>query len=232
MSRRALGLRPIRLLVGVFLFTTLLPLGYLRWMPPPTSSFMLQRQAAGRKAGADFKLEYRWFPWDSIAPSAAVAVMAAEDQLFMDHHGFDRQSIEDAWETRHARKRPRGASTITQQVAKNLFLWPGRSFLRKGLEAYYTVFIELLWPKQRILEVYLNIAEFGRGTFGVWAASQRFFGTTPSRLTDRQAALLAAVLPSPLRMRADRPSPYVESRVSWILDQMSRLQGGRRLKRP
>ncbi|MBN1423320.1 monofunctional biosynthetic peptidoglycan transglycosylase [Candidatus Fermentibacteria bacterium] len=231
MSRRVHIPLLVRLLASLFLLTTLLPLGYLRWMPPPTSSFMLQQKAAARKKGdTSFRLEYRWVSWDRIASSAAVAVVAAEDQKFKDHNGFDTESIEEAWDSRHTTKRPRGASTISQQVAKNLFLWPGKTFLRKGLEAYYTVFIELLWPKRRIIEVYLNIAEFGRGTFGVGAASERFFGKPPSRLTDRETALLAAVLPSPLRMHADRPSAYVEGRVAWILGQMAQLGGAGYLK--
>ncbi|MCU0611661.1 MAG: monofunctional biosynthetic peptidoglycan transglycosylase [Candidatus Eisenbacteria bacterium] len=225
MRRRRLPLA-LRLFLILFAATTLLPLAYLRWLPPPTSSFMLQRQLQARKKhDKAFALHYRWVPWRGISPNAPLAVIAAEDQKFMGHNGFDVESIEDAWETRETRKRPRGASTITQQVAKNLFLWSGRSFVRKGLEAYYTVFIELLWPKRRILEVYLNVAEFGKGTFGVGAASERFLGKPASRLTERDAALLATVLPSPLRMHPDRPSAYVEQRVAWIQGQMAHLGG-------
>src|SRR5690606_36618174 len=139
--------------------------------------------------------------------------------------GFDLDSISDALEDMERGRRVRGASTISQQVAKNLFLWPKQSWLRKGFEAYFTVLIELLWPKQRILEVYLNVAEFGRGIYGVGAASDAFFHKSPSRLTAPEAALLAAVLPSPKRMRVNAPSPYVRSRQAWIEDQMRALGG-------
>jgi monofunctional biosynthetic peptidoglycan transglycosylase len=221
----------LKVIVILFMVTTLLPLACLRWLPPPTSSFMLQRQIETRKKhDKAFALRYHWVSWRDISPHAPLAVIAAEDQKFLEHNGFDYESIEDAWDTRHTRKRPRGASTISQQVAKNLFLWPGKSFIRKGLEAYYTVFIEFMWPKRRIVEVYLNIAEFGKGTFGICAASERFFGKTPSNLTDYDAALLAAVLPSPLRMHADRPSAYVQQRVDWILGQMAQMGGTAYLK--
>jgi len=149
--------------------------------------------------------------------------VAAEDQKFLDHEGFDFESIEKAVELNKRRGRSRGASTISQQVAKNLFLWPGKNYLRKGLEAGYTILIEALWPKRRILEVYLNIAEFGDGTYGVEAASRRFFHKPSSRLTRYEGALLAAVLPNPKRMRADRPTRYVERRAWWIERQMMRL---------
>jgi monofunctional biosynthetic peptidoglycan transglycosylase len=154
-----------------------------------------------------------------------VAVVAAEDQKFPHHWGFDFESIAEAIEDQGPRRRVRGASTITQQVARNLFLWPGRSYVRKGLEAYFTVLLELFWPKRRILEVYLNIAEFGDGTHGVYAAAKTFFGTHPSELTPTEAALLAAVLPNPKRLHANTPSPYVEERARWIEEQMEQLGG-------
>jgi monofunctional biosynthetic peptidoglycan transglycosylase len=163
--------------------------------------------------------------WDAISPYAGIAVIASEDQRFAEHWGFDLDSIQDAIEEREGGGRSRGASTISQQVAKNLFLWPGRSWLRKGLEAYFTVLIELLWSKQRILEVYLNVAQFGDRIFGVDAASRRFFGKRASALSAREAALLAAVLPNPVRMRADDPSPYVRERARWIQRQMQSLGG-------
>ena len=141
----------------------------------------------------------------------------------VDHFGLDLVAIRKAVDEQEQRGYLRGASTISQQVAKNLFLWPGRSWLRKGLEAYVTVLIEMFWPKQRILEVYLNVAQFGDKTFGVGAASRRFFGKRASALSAREAALLAAVLPNPARMRADRPSPYVRQRARWIQGQMRRL---------
>jgi monofunctional biosynthetic peptidoglycan transglycosylase len=158
-------------------------------------------------------------PWERISPHAAVAVLASEDQRFPQHAGFDLESIADAVEERSRGGRLRGASTISQQVAKNLFLWPGRSWLRKGLEAWLTVWIEALWPKPRILEVYLNVAQFGPCTFGVGAASRRFFGKEPAHLTLAEASLLAAVLPNPVRRRVEAPSPGVRRRAAWIARQ-------------
>jgi monofunctional biosynthetic peptidoglycan transglycosylase len=199
----------------------------LRWIDPPTSAFMLR----DRFVNPQVRIRHRWVPTDAISSHAKVAVIAAEDQRFPDHSGFDFASINDALKDIERGRRVRGASTITQQVAKNLFLWPGQSWVRKGLEAYFTVLIELAWPKQRILEVYLNIAEFGRGIYGVGAASETFFGKSPAQLTAAEAALLAAVLPSPKRMRVDAPSPYVQSRQQWILGQMRALGGEKLLQK-
>ncbi len=201
----------------------------LRWVPPLTTSIMLQsRIAAAFSHDPAYEFGYRWTPWDKIAPEAAVAVIASEDQKFPTHRGFDVQAIEDALDAHERGRRLRGASTISQQVAKNLFLWPGRSFVRKGLEAWLTVLLEFLWPKHRILEVYLNTAEMGPGTFGVGAASRRFFGKPAADLTTEEAALLAAVLPNPKRLHADRPTDYVRRRAGWIRQQMGRL-GGREI---
>jgi monofunctional glycosyltransferase len=191
----------------------------LRWVPPPTSAFMLQQRLSG------IVVDYRWTPKDRISPHAALAVIASEDQNFFDHWGVDLKAIVDAIEDNRTRRRPRGASTISQQVVKNLFLWPGRSYVRKGLEVYFTLLMEILWPKTRILEVYLNIAEMGSGVFGVEAAGQRFFHKPAARLNRREAATLAAVLPSPKRMLADRPSDYVIRRTWQIIEQMHALGG-------
>ena len=210
-------------LIGLLLIT-ILPVLVLRWVDPPTSSFMLQKKfKVWWNDNDSLKIRYRWVNWEKISPHAGLAVVAAEDQKFPFHWGFDRQAITDAWQERVAGTRVRGASTITQQVAKNLFLWPGKSFIRKGIEAYFTLLIEILWPKQRILEVYLNIAEFGNGIYGVNAASNRFFGKSPGWLKRRECALMAAVLPSPKRLHIDRPSSYVLSRSDWILQEMTRL---------
>lgn len=160
-----------------------------------------------------------------------LAVIASEDQKFPEHEGFDFESINQALEDRERGRRVRGASTISQQVAKNMFLWPRQSWFRKGLEAYFTLLIEVLWPKQRILEVYLNIAEFGKGIYGVGAASQVFFGKPAAQLNSYDAALLAAVLPSPRRMRVNAPSPYVRSRQEWIVAQMQRMGSEGALKK-
>ncbi len=204
----------------------------LRFIPPVTSAVMLERQASAWVHGeTDFQLRQHWVPWQAISANAPLAMVAAEDQKFPFHHGFDLDSIQRALDAADEGARLRGASTISQQTAKNLFLWNGRSFVRKGLEAYFTVLIEFTWPKQRILEVYLNIAEFGNGVYGVGAASEAFFHTTPAHLTASQAARLAAVLPSPRRLHADRPSAYVLRRADWIMRQMRQLGGPGYLQR-
>jgi len=190
----------------------------LRWVPPPTSAFML------RHAGP---VRYRWVPWREISPHVPVAVVAAEDQKFPHHHGFDITSISSALSGEEARRARhlRGASTISQQVAKNLFLWPGRSWVRKGLEAWLTLWIEWLWPKRRTLEIYLNVAEFGPGIFGIGAASAAYFGAPPARLGPAEAARLAAVLPDPRRLHVIDPGPYATERAAQIREQVAMLGG-------
>ncbi len=171
-------------------------------------------------------MDYRWVGGEAIAGHAFNAVVAAEDQRFFQHAGFDWQSIQTAiGGYADGNHQLRGASTITQQVAKNLFLTPAKNFFRKGLEAWFTVLLELLWDKQRILETYLNIAEFGDHLFGIEAASQHYFGVSAKRLNRNQAALLAATLPNPIKFKADRPSKYVIRRQQWILRQMHNLGG-------
>lgn len=222
-GRRGLVARGVRFIAWTILAWTVLSVGLVLafcWLDPPTSAFMLRERAS-----SGTPIRNRWVDWSEISAHAKVAVIAAEDQRFPDHLGFDLDSINDALEDMERGRRVRGASTISQQVAKNLFLWPGQSWLRKGLEAYFTALIELLWPKRRILEIYLNVAEFGRGVFGIGAASDAFFHKSPSRLNASEAALLAAVLPSPKRMRVDAPSRYARSRQQWIQNQM-RLLGG------
>lgn len=203
----------------------------LRWVAPPTSAFMLEEQCARRVAGGNRRpIRYQWVDWRLISPHLPLAVVAAEDQKFPFHWGFDVASIKKALETNSRRQLPRGASTITQQVAKNLFLWPGRSYFRKGLEAYFTILLETLWSKTRILEVYVNIAEFGDGVFGAQAAATALLGKTPLRLTRDDAALLAAVLPNPKELNITRPSRYVLERRQWIKEQAGRLGGPGYLK--
>jgi monofunctional biosynthetic peptidoglycan transglycosylase len=197
----------------------------LRWIPPIMTGVMIEKRVDALLAGKSYSIDQRWVPWERISKHAALAVVASEDQNFPTHSGFDFESLQKALDDRERGKRLRGASTISQQVAKNVFLWSGRSFVRKGLEAYFTVLIELMWPKQRILEVYLNVAEMGAGIFGVEAASQRFFRKPAARLTPAEAALLAAVLPNPIRLRAERPSAYVQERRDFILQQMNLLGG-------
>ena len=198
----------------------------LRWVDPPASAFMLEARWNALVAGdRSYRQRYEWVDLESISPQAAMAVIASEDQQFPFHAGFDFKSIREAVRHNARSRRTRGASTISQQVAKNLFLWSGRSYLRKGLEAAITVLIEWLWPKERILEVYLNIAEFGSGTYGVEAAAQRYFHKPARRLGRADAALLAAVLPNPVRFRVEAPSAYVRSRQTWIMGQMAGLGG-------
>ena len=189
-----------------------------RWFAPPTTTFILQDRF--RNSGP---IQQQWVPWDEISSALPIAVVAAEDQKFPHHHGFDFDSLFKA--LREDRRQRRGASTISQQLAKNLYLWSGRSLFRKAIEAYFTVLIEITWPKRRILEVYLNVVEFGPQCYGVDAASRLFFGKPPSRITSREAALLAAVLPNPKQMSARRPSAYVRKRASKIESQVKALGG-------
>lgn len=196
-------------------------------MPVPFSAVMAERQVGAWFQGDfGYVAHSDWVSMDEISPWMGLAVIAAEDQTFPDHWGFDVAAIEKALSHNERNEnRIRGASTLSQQTVKNLFLWDGRSWLRKGLEAGLTVGVETVWSKKRILTVYLNIAEFGDGVFGVEAAAQRYFGKPASRLTQSEAALLAAVLPNPLRFKAAAPSGYVRSRQAWILRQMRQLGG-------
>jgi monofunctional biosynthetic peptidoglycan transglycosylase len=231
MAKRRRGLlrrvlRAIALALVAWAGITVLVVLALRWIDPPFTAFMIADRAGAllaREQGYDF--EHDWRDWDQISKYAAVAVIASEDQQFPHHRGFDFKQIDKALQDAQRGRRVRGASTISQQVAKNLFLWRGQSWVRKGLEAGITVLIEALWPKQRILEVYLNVAEFGRGTYGVQAASQRYFRKDAKQLTASQAALLAAVLPAPRRFKVQAPSRYVQKRQAWILRQMNYLGG-------
>ncbi|WP_288130060.1 monofunctional biosynthetic peptidoglycan transglycosylase [Microbulbifer sp.] len=196
----------------------------MRWINPPSSMVIQHWQSETGRSAAQV-----WQPLERISPNLQMAVIAAEDQKFPHHHGFDFGSLKKALTER--RKRTRGASTITQQTAKNLFLWNGRSYVRKGLEAWFTLLMELLWPKQRILEVYLNIAEFGEGTFGAEAAARKYFGISAQSLTPWQSGLMAAVLPSPRRMFVRKPSNYVRGRASTINRQVRQLGGRQYLER-
>ncbi|GFE79546.1 monofunctional biosynthetic peptidoglycan transglycosylase [Steroidobacter agaridevorans] len=212
-------------LLTLLLLLSIGPVVLLRWMDPPTTAFIIRERLSAGEPGKPRSVQYRWVDGNQISPHIKVAVIASEDQKFPEHYGFDLDSINDALEDRERGRRVRGASTLSQQVAKNMFLWPGQSWIRKGLEAYFTVLIETLWPKRRILEVYVNIAEFGSGVFGVGAASEIFFKKPAARLNAPEAALLAAVLPSPKRMKVRAPSRYVLSRQQWILGQMRGLGG-------
>ena len=219
-------LRRLLLLPVALVALSVLQVLALRFVDPPLSMVMVEHRAAAWIGGdRDFRIRYRWRDMERIAPALPLAVIAAEDQRFAQHRGFDLEAIEHARE-QHARGgRLRGASTISQQTAKNVFLWSGRSWVRKGLEAWYTLWMELLWPKQRILEMYVNVAEFGEGVYGAQAASQAFFGVDADALSPAQAARLAAVLPSPRRYSAASPGPYVQQRTGQIQRQMRQIGG-------
>ncbi|WP_367114717.1 monofunctional biosynthetic peptidoglycan transglycosylase [Thiohalocapsa sp.] len=216
--------------IVVLALLSVLVVGLLRWLDPPTSAFMLEHWAAATWAGEPRpRVHHEWVDADAIPPAVALAAVAAEDQRFPQHGGFDLVQVKKALADFEAGGRLRGASTISQQTAKNLFLWPGRDPVRKVLEVWLTWVIETLWPKQRILEVYLNIAQFGPHTFGVGAASWRFFDRPAVALTATEAAQLAAVLPNPERYRVEAPSATVQRRTRWILRQMRQLGGTRYL---
>ena len=217
--------------LACLLLATLAIALFFRWAPVPFSSLMLQRQFSAQWQDKTYRQHYHWVSLERISPQALLAVIAAEDQKFLGHHGFDFTAMSKAWQENQKRKNPRGASTISQQVAKNIFLWPGKSLFRKGVEAYFTVLLEALWPKERILEVYLNVAEFGPGIFGIEAASQTYFHKSAAKLNAAEAAILAAVLPNPLRSSAGRPSVYISGRA-WHIQKQMRQMGGTAHLRP
>ncbi len=203
----------------------------MRWLDPFTSAFMLRDRAVALINGdKHYRFAHQWADWPKISTHVKVAVIASEDQKFAEHWGFDFESLQKAWKQNQRSRKVRGGSTISQQVAKNLYLWPGRSYVRKGFEAYFTVLIETLWPKQRILEVYLNSAEFGKGVFGVEAASRRYFRKSAAKLTAQESALLASVLPAPKRLLVNKPSGFVRARQAWIGRQMTHLGGASALR--
>jgi len=208
-------------LIAVLLMIPWAVIFIMKWVPPPGTTFMAFHLLSDHAE----TIRYSWIDWSSIPPVVPLAVIAAEDQQFLEHHGFDFESIRRAWREHRAGIRTRGASTISQQVAKNLFLWPGKDVIRKAVEGYLTVIIELLWTKRRIIEVYVNIAEFAPGIYGVGAASEFLFEISPGLLTPEDAALMAAVLPNPVRLNIRNPSLYVLSRRDFIYNQMTKLGG-------
>jgi monofunctional biosynthetic peptidoglycan transglycosylase len=218
--------RVLAWLIALCVVVSVISVVLLRWINPPFSAFMAETQiAAWTSHDSSYVSRHHWVDLTQISPNLALAVVASEDQKFPEHSGFDVEAIEKAYELNKHSHRVHGASTISQQVAKNLFLWSGRSYFRKGLEAYFTVLIEACWPKRRILEIYLNIAEFGYGIYGAEAAAQRFFHEPAARLSRSDAAVLAAVLPNPEHYSAAAPSRYVQQRRDWILEQMQALGG-------
>lgn len=212
----------------ILLLLSLLPVILLRWVPVPGSMLMVERWL--QSGDQPFELQHSWTPYKQISDGLKMAVIAAEDQRFAEHHGFDVEAIRAAMRHNERGGSLRGASTLSQQVAKNLFLWSGRSWPRKGLEAWFTLAIEILWPKQRILEVYLNIVEWDEGVFGAHAAANHHFGVAPGVLSDQQAAQLAAVLPNPRRWSAANPPPHALQRSQWIRQQSRQLGGAHYLR--
>lgn len=210
-------LRKIAIILIVLQFVYII---LLRWVDPPITTTQIMSVVEGHGLQRDY------VEWSEISSDAKLAVMASEDQLFPEHNGFDWKSIEKALKgNKKKSKRVRGASTISQQVAKNVFLWQGRSWIRKGLEVYFTFMIELLWSKQRILEVYLNVAEMGKGVFGIEAASRKYFKKPASKLSRKQAAMIAACLPNPKKYVVNPPTAYINRRYPWIVGQMNNLEG-------
>ena len=227
---RALLRRFFKLLLWLIALSVLLVLVF-RWVPPPITGLMIERKIESWTSGSGIDLQRSWRPWKELPDDLKMAVIAAEDQKFADHWGFDVGAIRAAFEHNERGGSLRGASTLSQQVAKNLFLWSGRSWVRKGLEVWFTGLIELLWPKQRILEVYLNSVEWGNGVFGAEAAARHHFGVGASYLSAAQASQLAAVLPNPREWNAGRPGPHVRQRSNWIRQQMRQLGGSHYLNR-
>jgi monofunctional biosynthetic peptidoglycan transglycosylase len=215
--------RWLRRLVLGFAVLSVLTTILLRFVPPPVTPLMVIRGLEGMAAGKGFVIRKNWQPLNRISPAMVRAVIAAEDQKFVHHFGFDVDSISKAYVNNRDGGRRKGGSTITQQTAKNIFLWPGGSYLRKGIEAYFTLLLELFWNKERIIEVYLNIAELGPGVYGVESAARIYYHTSARRLTARQAAMLAAILPAPRQWSPARPTGYLVHRQRWILQQMRNL---------
>jgi monofunctional glycosyltransferase len=217
---RAIGLAAL----GLALLSLLLVLFFARFDPPCSMVMLGDRMAAWQRADSGWRMRQRWVDFRDIPEALPLAVVAAEDQRFPSHRGFDFAELTAAWRKHASTGRPlRGASTLTQQVAKNLFLWRGRSYLRKGLEAWFTVLMELTWSKRRILEVYLNLAELGPGVYGVAAASETLLGRPLARLSAADAALMAAALPNPIEFRIDAPGQQLRERQRWVLGQMRQL---------
>jgi monofunctional biosynthetic peptidoglycan transglycosylase len=218
-------LRALALVAIGFVALSILLVLLFRVVPVLGSMVMVERKVASWVAREPLSIEHQWRAWETLSDHAKLAVVAAEDQRFPDHRGFDVAAIRQALEASRNGGRLRGASTISQQTAKNLFLWTGRSWLRKGMEAWFTLLIETLWPKERILEVYLNIVEWDHGVFGLEAAAQHYFGVSAAQLNAHQASRLAAILPNPRGWDAARPTPHVDRRSAWIRQQMNNLGG-------
>ena len=216
----------LKFLIGSIIAFFLLTIGIVvlyKYVPVPYTPLMAIRSHQAKQEGKTLQTQKKWVPIEKINGSMIVAVIASEDNLFPTHNGFDWKEINNAIEESKAGKRQRGASTISQQTAKNVFLTPNRSFIRKGFEVYFTILIEKIWGKKRIMEVYLNVIEMGPGIYGIEAASQKYFHCSSNKLTKQQSALIAACLPNPLKRNPARPSNYVYSRQQQILNLMPKM---------
>lgn len=212
--------RIISYVLILFFTSTILATFYYKWMPVPATPLMLIRCMEHVKSGERPRLKHEWVPLDSMSANMPIAVIASEDQKFLQHNGFDTEAIAQALEERESGKRIRGGSTISQQTAKNVFLWPTSSWVRKGFEVYFTFLIERLWGKERIMEVYLNSIEMGDGIYGVEAVAHEHFGRSAADLRAADCALIAATLPNPRKFSSKAPSRYMYRRQKWILRQM------------
>ncbi|MCX8586767.1 MULTISPECIES: monofunctional biosynthetic peptidoglycan transglycosylase [unclassified Gilliamella] len=215
-----------KVLIGLMLFSVFLIL-LMRWVNPWGSMLMVERKIANW----NINQQRIWKDWDQISDNIKIAVIAAEDQQFANHWGFDFKAINRALNYNKNNRKIRGASTITQQVAKNIFLWSSRNWIRKGVESWFTVWIELIWSKQRTLEIYLNSVEWGEGIFGIEAASRHYFGVSAKQLTKEQASLLAAILPNPRKWSPVNPNILTQKKAKWILGQMENLDTKKYLKK-
>ncbi|WP_425481956.1 monofunctional biosynthetic peptidoglycan transglycosylase [Lysobacter panacisoli] len=231
-KRRRRWLRWLLAMPLLFVVASVVQVATLRFVDPAFSAFMVSRQLEAFGEGDwGFRIAYDWRDLDEMSSNVPLAMIASEDQNFAEHFGFDLKAIEKARKNNARGRKVRGGSTISQQTAKNLFLWSGRSYVRKGIEAWYTLLIEALWPKHRIIEVYANIAEFGDGVYGAQAAARTFYRKDADRLTASEAARMAAVLPSPRRYSISRPGPYVQRRSQAIQRQMRSIGGAGYLER-
>ena len=208
-----------------FFIVSIVSVILFRWIPIPVTPLMLIRCVEHKMDGKEMKLNKDWVSLDEISPSLQLAVVCSEDQNFIKHNGFDFEAIEKAMDYNETHRKTRGASTISQQTAKNVFLWQGRSFIRKGFEVYFTFLIEIFWSKERIMEVYLNVIEMGDGVYGAQAASKTFFKKDAKYMSKSECATIAAVLPNPRKFNAGKPSAYTQKRRGWVMNQMN-LWGG------
>ncbi len=204
-----------------FLIISVCSVILFRWVPIPLTPLMLIRCVEQKMDGKEMRLSKDWVSFDELSPHLQLAVVCSEDQNFLKHYGFDFEAIEKAVDHNETHKRKRGASTISQQTAKNVFLWPGRSWIRKGFEVYFTLLIETFWSKERIMEVYLNVIEMGDGVYGAEAASQKYFHKSAKDLLKSEAALIAAVLPNPRKWSPAKPTAFISRRQAWVLQQMA-----------